>query len=104
MKGSREAGGMTSGFPRYLEGVRSKPGGRPWLASRLDDVVLETDEIQGNVIGGFNKPFQSVICLKIDDPRIFRWRLCELASRIASATEVLAFNRLYKAIQQRRPP
>ncbi len=96
---------MTSAFRRYAEGVSSKPGGRLSIASRpgaLDDVVLETDEIQGNILGGFNKPFQSILGLKIENPRVFRWRLGELAPRIASATEVLAFNRLYKAIEQRQ--
>jgi Dyp-type peroxidase family len=96
---------MTSGFRRYSEGISVRPGRRVSSASHAgvrDDVVLETDEIQGNVLEGFNKPFQSLLCLKIEDPRIFRWRLGELAPRIASATEVLAFNRLYKSVQQRQ--
>jgi Dyp-type peroxidase family len=99
-----DAGGMTSAFRQYPEGVSSKPRGRASTATapRPDDVMIDTDEIQGNVVGGFNKPFQTFLCLRIDDPRLFRWRLGELVPRIASATEVLAFNHLFRAMQQRR--
>lgn len=68
--------------------------------------VLALDDIQGNIIGGFNKDFQTLLFLQIggDDRAVAdcrRW-LAGLAPFIATAAEVLAFNDLFKRIRARR--
>src|SRR5437867_11355253 len=67
-----------------------------------DEPLLAMDNIQGNSIAGFNKDFQTLLLLKIVDvPNFKRW-LKSLIPFIATAAEVLAFNRLFKAIRSRR--
>lgn len=67
-----------------------------------DEPVLAMDNIQGNGIVGFNKDFQTLLFLKIVDiPDFKRW-LKSITPFIATAAEVLAFNRLFKAIRNRR--
>ncbi|HJZ50508.1 MAG TPA: Dyp-type peroxidase [Roseiflexaceae bacterium] len=69
-----------------------------------DEPLLAMDNIQGNSIAGFNKDFQTLLLLKIlDVPDFKRW-LKSLVPFIATAAEVLAFNRLFKAIRNRRGP
>jgi Dyp-type peroxidase family len=64
--------------------------------------VLAMDNIQGNSIVGFNKDFQTLLLLKIVNvPEFKRW-LKSIIPFIATASEVLAFNRLFKAIRNRR--
>ncbi|MFL5802125.1 MAG: Dyp-type peroxidase [Roseiflexaceae bacterium] len=67
-----------------------------------DEPVLAMDNIQGNGIVGFNKDFQTLLLLKIVDvPHFKRW-LKSLVPFVATASEVLAFSRLFKAIRSRR--
>jgi deferrochelatase/peroxidase EfeB len=67
-----------------------------------DEPVLAMDNIQGNGIVGFNKDFQTLLLLKIVNvPEFKRW-LKSIIPFIATASEVLAFNRLFKAIRTRR--
>jgi Dyp-type peroxidase family len=67
-----------------------------------DEPVLAMDAIQGNSIAGFNKDFQTLLLLRIVDvPHFKRW-LKSVIPFIATAAEVLAFNRLFKAIRARR--
>src|SRR4051794_18762174 len=68
--------------------------------------VLALDDIQGNIVGGFNKDLQTLLFLKIgeqarDIADCKRW-LAALAPFIATAEEVLAFNDLFKRIRRRR--
>src|SRR4051812_46321711 len=58
--------------------------------------MLELDRIQGNILPGLMKDFQTLIFLRIADPQQFRLWLQALVPFIASAEEVLAFNRLFK--------
>ena len=37
-------------------------------ASALEEPVLEIDQIQGNILAGFNKDHQGLVFLHIDDP------------------------------------
>ena len=67
-----------------------------------NEPVLNVDDIQGNILAGFNKDFQLLLCLRIDDAKGFRGWLASQVPYIASTAEVLAFNRLYKAIRRRR--
>src|SRR6266536_235031 len=73
----------------------------PSHSSVQDEPVLEVGEIQGNILGGFMKDHQILLCLRIDEdpPKRFKnWLGSELPV-IASSAEVVAFNRLFKAIQ-----
>ena len=71
-------------------------------ASYAGEPLLELDDIQGNVVPGFNKDFQALHFFHISDPPAFRASLRELSTWMATGREVLDFNRLYKATLQRR--
>ena len=64
--------------------------------------MLDTDQIQGNILAGFNKDNQTLIFLDIKDPKKFRPWLKALVPFIATTDEVLQFNRLFKMIRSRR--
>jgi Dyp-type peroxidase family len=59
-------------------------------------------QIQGNIVVGFNKDFQTLLFLEIVNVSDFKRWLRALVPFIASASEVLAFNRLFKEIRSRR--
>jgi Dyp-type peroxidase family len=64
--------------------------------------VLALDEIQGNVLPGFKKDHTVLVFLEIVDvPRTKRW-LGDFAGQVASAAEVLQFNRLFASARRRR--
>jgi Dyp-type peroxidase family len=69
---------------------------------QTDEPELETDQIQGNILAGFNKDNQTLIFLKIKNPDAFRPWLKALVPFIATTDEVLQFNRLFKMIRARR--
>lgn len=59
-------------------------------------------EIQGNLVG-FNKDHERLVFLQLPpDPAQGKALLAEMAREVASGTEVLAFNRLFKKVHQRR--
>src|SRR5207247_1779609 len=60
------------------------------------------EEIQGNVVAGFSKDFQTLLFLRIEDVPSFKAWLAEFASLVATAEEVIAFNRLFKRTRDRR--
>jgi Dyp-type peroxidase family len=64
--------------------------------------VLDIDNIQGNILGGFNKDFQTLLFLKIVNVSDFKHWLKLLIPFIATSAEVLTFNQLFKAIRKRR--
>jgi len=64
--------------------------------------VLAIDEIQGNILAGFNKDFQTLIFLHIDRAPDFKRWLAAQVDFVATTAEVLAFNRLFKEIRTRR--
>lgn len=64
--------------------------------------VLAVANIQGNIIGGFNKDYQTMLFLRITDAERFRGWLRYFVPFVATAAEVLQFNRLFKAISHRR--
>ena len=62
------------------------------------------DNIQGNGIAGFSKDFQRFISLKVvggQEAQFKEWLAAHVDS-FATAAEVLAFNRLFKALKDRR--
>lgn len=64
--------------------------------------VLAVDQIQGNILAGFNKDFQTLIFIHIDRTKDFKIWLASQINFIATTAEVLAFNRLFKEIRTRR--
>jgi deferrochelatase/peroxidase EfeB len=60
---------------------------------------LEIQEIQGNVVPGFNKDFQSHLFLKIKNVARCRVWLRSLTPFIATTEQVLTFNRLFKSLR-----
>jgi Dyp-type peroxidase family len=66
--------------------------------------VLRTDNIQGNILGGFNKDFQAFLFFTIAPAKItpFKQWLAAMQPFIATTAEVIAFNRLFKEIRGRR--
>src|SRR5713226_5846418 len=57
---------------------------------------LNVANIQGNIIAGFNKDFQMVLCLRIEDATKFKAWLKSQIPFIATAAQVLAFNKAFK--------
>ncbi|HYG81176.1 MAG TPA: Dyp-type peroxidase [Pyrinomonadaceae bacterium] len=58
--------------------------------SRDNEPILDADDIQGNILGGFAKQFQSVLFLKICNISAFKRWLLPLKPRITSSAEVIA--------------
>ena len=71
-------------------------------AKKSPESKLAVDQIQGNIIPGFSKDFETLLFLQIDDVPACKLWLKEIIPLIATAQEVLAFNRLFKAIRFRR--
>jgi Dyp-type peroxidase family len=58
-------------------------------------------QIQGNIIGGFNKDYQTFLFLKFNDPAKGRNWVCQMIPEISTSEEVLAFNALFKSVKKR---
>jgi Dyp-type peroxidase family len=93
-----------------IESVREAPFPVP-LQCGLEDAshpdasqepVLAIDQIQGNILAGFTKDFQTLIFLHINEAEDFKAWLAAQIDFIATTAEVLAFNRLFKEIRTRR--
>src|SRR5947208_3016617 len=54
------------------------------------------------LVAGFSKDFQTLLFLRIDDVRSFKAWLGDFRPLVATAEEVLAFNRLFKRTSDRR--
>src|SRR5437764_2300237 len=67
-----------------------------------EEELLELDDIQGAIIPGFKKDHAALLYLRINDRAGCKAWLAERAKEVARADEVLAFNRLYRAMRQRR--
>jgi Dyp-type peroxidase family len=63
---------------------------------------IQVDEIQGNIVAGFNKDHEALIFVRFGDVSDAQAWIGHLANRVATSTEVIAFNRLFKAVQGRR--
>jgi Dyp-type peroxidase family len=65
-------------------------------------IAENLDRIQGNIIGGFNKDFQTFFFLRFTDPgRAKKW-IKSITPEVASAAEVRTFDVLFKLINSRR--
>jgi Dyp-type peroxidase family len=98
------------GIDAAFREVRETPAPSPWSLSRAGppvpderpEPVLAMANIQGNVVAGFNKDFQTLLYFRIDDARRFKPAIAKLSHLVATAEEVLAFNRLFKQVRNRR--
>lgn len=63
---------------------------------------LDLDDIQGNILGGFNKDFQSFLFLRFTDAASARDWVGGVAGEVATAAEVAAFDGLFKLVNSRR--
>lgn len=93
---------MDPEFPvREAPTVQAWPPDGPGQPGASEPVLAMAD-IQGNVVAGFNKNFQTLLHFRIEDAGAFRRAAAELGRRVATADEVLAFNRLFKRMRDRR--
>jgi Dyp-type peroxidase family len=97
-------GGSASAHVREAPAVAplSANGTSPARPDAHDEPLLDVKNIQGNIVAGFNKDFQTLLFLRIDDVPSFKAWLAEFARLVATAEEVLAFNRLFKHARERR--
>ncbi|GCE16043.1 Dyp-type peroxidase [Tengunoibacter tsumagoiensis] len=63
---------------------------------------LAVEQIQGNILPGFSKDYAALLFLKIEDVAKCKAWLRKLSPTIATAEEVLTFNRLFKQLRARR--
>ena len=84
--------------------LRAPSADDPTRPSVPNEPVLDVDNIQGNILAGFNKDHQAQLYLRIQDGQVehFRAWLGRLIPFIATTAEVLTFNRLFKSVRQRR--
>ncbi len=65
-------------------------------------VQLNLKNIQGNILAGFNKDYQSLLFVRFNNTTKGRAWLANLIPEIANCEEVGAFNQLFKALNRRR--
>jgi len=98
--------GRNPAFPPARETPAVPPGApsgeSPARPDAHDEPLLHVKNIQGNIVAGFNKDFQTLLFLRIDDVPSFKAWLAEFTPLVATAEEVLAFNRLFKRMRVRR--
>ena len=70
-------------------------------AAIQDEGLLEVDDIQGNILGAFNKDFQQLVALAIRDVAAAKAWLSRVAPVISSVAEVAQFNQLFRARRKR---
>ena len=68
---------------------------------RSAEPTLDIDQIQGNIVPGFNKDHQTLLFLQIDDAVAFADWLGGFVRTVATTEDVLAFNRLFKSLRQK---
>jgi Dyp-type peroxidase family len=64
--------------------------------------VLQIDDIQGNILEGFNKDYQALLGLRISDVRQAKAWIAGIAPHIASMAEVVPHNALFRAMRIRQ--
>lgn len=68
----------------------------------LDQIDIALNEIQGNILAGFNKDFQTFVFLQFYDREGARDWLRSITPEVASCDEVDTFNTLFKELNSRR--
>jgi Dyp-type peroxidase family len=88
---------MQTQYPDVIAAATNYDG----QASDLEP-ILATQEIQGNILGGFNKDHQTLLFLKITNVAAAKQWLRTIEPYIATAAEVIKFNQLFKSTRERR--
>lgn len=70
------------------------------LLNPIDFVPLALDEIQGNILAGFNKDFQRFLFLSIADMTAAKHWLRHLIPHISDTTQVKLFNDAFRAFRK----
>ncbi len=83
--------------PSVVHAIKSVNG-----QTLYEEPILETHDIQGNIIGGFHKDHQMMVFLKITQVTAAKQWLRSIEPYIATAAEVIKFNDLFKATRHRR--
>jgi len=96
-----EALAIVRALQRYVERYISQSRDWPSSGPAPPDPILDVDEIQGNILPGFNKDHQLLLFLQIENAEVAKQWLREIQPRIATLGEVTTFNRLYKSIRRR---
>ncbi len=78
------------------------PQPTPAFPDASTEPALAMDDIQGNIIPGFHKDFETLLFLRISNPGQCKEWIRHITPCIATAEEVLSFNRLFKKIRYRR--
>ena len=87
--------------------VRDPNGLANQTNKKIKEATLNIESIQGMILTGFNKDFRHLIFLKVkaDTPtrlKAFKKWLKTESDHVATAAEVIAFNRLFQATRTRR--
>jgi len=67
-----------------------------------DTANLDTNQIQGNILDGFNKDHQTFLFLRFTDPGLARTWLAATKDEVATSAEVADYNALFKRVHSRR--
>jgi Dyp-type peroxidase family len=98
--------GPNPAFPEVREAPAVPPttpsGTSPARPNARNEPHLSVGNIQGNIITGFNKDFQTLLFLRIEDVPPFKAWLADFVGLVATAEEVISFNRLFKRTRDRR--
>jgi len=67
----------------------------------VSEPILEGAEIQGNVLAGFRKDFQSFLFVSVPDDALipFKQWLCHISSRVSYTDSVLSFNVAFRTLR-----
>ena len=91
---------VKSGLPIIPSALSTVQGSE--LLDSPEEPVIDVDDIQGNVLAGFNKNHQTFLFLEILDPESAKLWIRAIIPHIATVEETLAFNRLFRALRNRR--
>src|SRR5437660_9823257 len=66
------------------------------------DLLQNLNNIQGNILGGFNKDYQTFLFLTFTDTKKAREWVGDISSEVASVDEVQDFHQVFKKTNRRR--
>jgi Dyp-type peroxidase family len=91
-------------LPPPLEDITTDPA-FPDVVNRVEpppEPVLDVQDIQGNILAGFNKDFQTLMLLRIAGRAAFKRWLAAQVPFVATMAQVHAFNRAFKSARAAR--
>jgi Dyp-type peroxidase family len=74
----------------------------PAIPGAPEEPILEVQEIQGNILVGFNSDYQHFIFFQITETAVTKRWLHLLIPHVATVDETLSFRRLFRALRSRR--